>query len=395
MLTSIKNNSLLIVAAVIVGLVIGAIDTVFGRVLLFVSDFRDSHLAWTLPFLALAGLVSVWLYQRFGGEAGKGMGLVFEVGHEKRDDIPKVLIPLIMVATWLTHLFGGSAGREGVAVQIGATVSHWLGKLIPLQNSSRIFLVTGMAAGFAGLFQIPLAATFFAIEVLVVGELAFSALLPALIASLVASQTSHALGLEKFAVPVSVHLDLEPLVVVKLLVLGLCFGLVGSLFAASLVWAKKQASTYFTNPYWRIALISLCLTVLFFLLWQGRYTGLGTNLISASFSGGKIYAWDWALKLVLTVITLAAGFQGGEVTPLFAIGASLGVVLAGFFGLPVALVAGLGYVSVFGSATNTLLAPILLGGEVFGFANTPYFAIVAVAAFLFSHKHTIYALQKR
>ena len=392
---SLKNKALLIVAAVIIGLVIGTIDTVFGQVLLFVSAFRDSHLVWTLPFLALAGLVSIWLYQRFGGDASKGMGLVFEVGHERRESIPKVLIPLIMVATWLTHLFGGSAGREGVAVQIGATVSHWFGKLIPLKNSSRIFLVTGMAAGFAGLFQIPLAATFFAIEVLVVGELAFSALLPALIASLVASQTSHVLGLEKFAVSVSVHLQLEPLVVAKLLILGLCFGLVGSLFAASLAWAKKQVSHYFKNPYWRIAIISIGLTFLLFLLWNGRYTGLGTNLISASFSGGKIYAWDWALKLVLTVITLAAGFQGGEVTPLFAIGASLGVVLAGFFGLPVALVAGLGYVSVFGSATNTLLAPILLGGEVFGFANTPYFAIVAVAAFLLSHKHTIYALQKR
>lgn len=395
MLTSLKNNSLLVATATIIGLVIGVIDMVFGRVLILVSDFRDNHLVWTLPFLALAGLLSVWLYQRFGGEAGKGMGLVFEVGHDERDSIPKVLIPLIMVATWLTHLFGGSAGREGVAVQIGATVSHWFGKRIPLENNSRIFLVTGMAAGFAGLFQIPLAATFFALEVLVVGELAFSALLPVLIASLVASQTSYALGLEKFAVPVSAHLDLSPVVIGKLLLLGLCFGLVGNLFAASLVWTKKQAYAFFKNPYWRIAAISLCLTVLLFLFGQGRYTGLGTNLISDSLLGGKIYPWDWCLKLVLTVLTLAAGFQGGEVTPLFAVGASLGAVLAGLFNLPVALAAGLGYVSVFGSATNTLLAPILLGGEVFGFANTPYFVIVAIAAFLFSHKHTIYALQKR
>lgn len=395
MLKSLKNNTLLAVTAIIIGLIIGAIDMIFGRILVFVSDFRDNHLVWTLPFLALAGLLSIWLYQRFGGEADKGMGLIFEVGQEERDSIPRILIPLIMVATWLTHLFGGSAGREGVAVQIGATVSHWFGQLIPLENSSRIFLVTGMAAGFAGLFQIPLAATFFALEVLVVGELAFSALLPALLASLVASQTSHVLGLEKFAVPVSVHLGLSPVIIVKLLLLGLCFGLVGNLFAASLTWTKKQASAAFKNPYWRIAIISLCLTVLLFMLGQGRYAGLGTNLISDSLLGGEIYPWDWALKLVLTVLTLAAGFQGGEVTPLFAVGASLGAVLAGLFDLPVALAAGLGYISVFGSATNTLLAPILLGGEVFGFDNTPYFVIVAIAAFLFSHKHTIYTLQKR
>ncbi|MGT2929537.1 chloride channel protein [Streptococcus dentasini] len=392
---SLKNNLILILAAITVGLLIGAIDTLFGRVLITLSDFRDSHYFATLPFLALAGLVSVWLYQRFGGKSSRGMSLIFEVGQGKGNYIPKVLVPLIMLTTWLTHLFGGSAGREGVAVQIGATVSHWLGKQLPVKDGSRIFLVTGMAAGFAGLFQTPLAATFFALEVLVIGELTVAALLPALLASLVASQTSHVLGLEKFAAPLSVDLDLTPVLILKLCLLGLCFGVVGTAFAAGLAWAKRQAAVYFNNPYIRIALIGLTVTGLLLLFWQGRYAGLGTNLISLSLDGGNIYIWDWLLKFVLTLLTLTAGFQGGEVTPLFAIGASLGVVLASLFGLPPVFVAGLGYAAVFGSATNTLLAPMFIGGEVFGFANMPYFVIVSALAFLVNHKYGIYALQKR
>lgn len=393
-MTGVKKWSLYLGLATFIGLLVGVIDTVFGRVLLAIGDFRDHHLLMTLPFLALAGLLSVWLYQRFGGESSKGMSLMFEAGHGKRDQIPVVLVPLVMVATWLTHLFGGSAGREGVAVQIGGTLSHWLGKRLPYMDASRIFLVTGMAAGFAGLFQTPLAATFFALEVLVVGKLAVESLLPALVASLVASWTSHSLGLEKFSVTVHTQLTLTPLLCLKLALLGLIFGLVGRFFAWSLAKAKSLSNRYLPKPYQRIAIISLGLSMVLYLLWQGRYSGLGTNLISLAFTGQELYAWDWLLKLLLTVITLSAGFQGGEVTPLFAIGASLGAILAVYFGLPVLLVAGLGYAVVFGSATNTLLAPIFIGGEVFGFDNLPYFILVSALAYSLGHKHSIYSLQK-
>ncbi|MCC9753120.1 voltage-gated chloride channel protein, partial [Streptococcus agalactiae] len=145
------------------------------------------------------GLFIVFVYQKFGGKSVKGMGLVFEVGHGNEETIPKRLVPLVILTTWLTHLFGGSAGREGVAVQIGATVSHYFQKYCRLQNASQLFLVMGMAAGFAGLFQTPLAATFFAIEVLVVGRLMVSYILPSLIAALTANFVSHSLGLEKFS----------------------------------------------------------------------------------------------------------------------------------------------------------------------------------------------------
>lgn len=384
----------LILLSLLIGLIVGAITALFGRVLIAIGDFRDQHILWLVPFLALAGLLIVFLYQKWGGKSSKGMGLVFDVGNGDDDRIPKRLIPLVMLTTWLTHLFGGSAGREGVAVQIGATVGHWFNRFSDFPNASRLFLVMGMAAGFGGLFQTPIAAVFFAAEVLVVGRLALTAIAPVVVASFTSAWTSHGLGLEKFAVPIAKSLDMTPESFVKLVILGLCFGLCGNLFAYLLGKGKKWAAKQFENPYWRIGILGLVASVLFLALHLGRYTGLGTNLISASFTGGQIYSYDWLLKLLLTVITLSAGYQGGEVTPLFAMGASLGVALSGLIGLPMELVAALGYASVFGSATNTFLAPIFIGGEVFGFANTPAFFIVCGIAYALNRQNSIYGGQK-
>ncbi len=381
-------------ASLLIGFLIGCVDTVFGRVLLMLSAFRTENFNYVIPFLGLIGLVIVFLYQKADSRASKGMGLLFAVSQGDEKEIPLVMLPLVTVATWLTHLFGGSAGREGVAVQLGATISHAFSKLFSFENSSRLFLVTGMAAGFAGLFQTPLAAVFFGLEILVLGKLQLPALLPMTIASFVASATSHALGLEKFSHFVDVSLTLNPWLFCKLALLGLIFGLVGNAFAALLAFAKQKAKEVMDNPYYRILFGGIVLSLLFLMLYHGRYSGLGTNLIDASFSGKDIYFYDWLLKLVLTVATLAIGFQGGEVTPLFAIGASLGVVLANVFGLPVEFVAAAGYISVFGSATNTLLAPIFIGGEVFGFANLPYFALVMIFAYSLNRNHSIYTGQE-
>ncbi|SDQ19887.1 H+/Cl-antiporter ClcA [Streptococcus equinus] len=381
-------------ASLLIGFLIGCVDTVFGRVLLMLSAFRTENFNYVIPFLGLIGLVIVFLYQKADSRASKGMGLLFAVSQGDEKEIPLVMLPLVTVATWLTHLFGGSAGREGVAVQLGATISHAFSKFFSFENSSRLFLVTGMAAGFAGLFQTPLAAVFFGLEILVLGKLQLSALLPMTIASFVASATSHTLGLEKFSHFVDVSLTFNPWLFCKLALLGLIFGLVGNAFAALLAFAKQKAKEVMDNPYYRILFGGIVLSLLFLMLYHGRYSGLGTNLIDASFSGKDIYFYDWLLKLVLTVATLAIGFQGGEVTPLFAIGASLGVVLANVFGLPVEFVAAAGYISVFGSATNTLLAPIFIGGEVFGFANLPYFALVMIFAYSLNRNHSIYTGQE-
>lgn len=203
-----KETFLYVLSALLLGIAIGAIDAIFGRVLLFITDFRSAHVVVLLPFLPLAGLGIVWLYRHFNETASKGMTLVMEAGQGKRESIPLALIPLVMAGTWITHLFGGSAGREGVAVQIGATLSHAFARRFHFPDNGRIVLIAGMAAGFGGLFQTPFAAVFFAMEVVVSGSMAYSALLPAAIASFTASATSHALGLEKFSVLLSQTLSL-------------------------------------------------------------------------------------------------------------------------------------------------------------------------------------------
>lgn len=391
-------GGLLIMGAVAIpiGLIVGAIDAVFGRMLLAIGSFRDAHLALLLPFLALAGLAIVFCYKKWGKNTGRGMSLVFDVGHGREESISLRLVPLIMGGTWATHLFGGSAGREGVAVQIGATVSHWIGRKLPFKHPGNTFLLIGMAAGFAGLFRTPLAATVFALEVLVAGRLEYRALFPALIASLVASATSGALGLEKFEVALTATAVLDAAGIARLAILGIVFGIVGGTFAWCLAHAKTLAGRLAPNPYVRIGVTGAALSIVLFALWQGRYCGLGTNLISAAFANGAtIYSWDWIAKFILTIVTLAAGYQGGEVTPLFSIGSSLGIAISGLVGIDPLLCAALGYAATFGGATNTLLAPIFIGCEVFGFSYLPAFFIVCAVAYLFNMDKSIYTLQER
>ncbi len=199
--------------------------------------------------------------------------------------------------------------------------------------------------------------------------------------------------MSKFTFILSENISFSWILLAQLLLLGLIFGVVGGLFAWCLKLVKRFLSDKIKNPIVRIALVGVGLSALFLLLYQGRYSGLGTNLIQASFHNGTIYGWDWILKFILTIVTLSAGFQGGEVTPLFSIGASLGAAMAGLFGLPVPFVAALGYAAVFGGATNTFLAPIIIGGEIFGFESIPYFFIVCTISYVFNANKSIY-LQK-
>ena len=384
-----------VLLAILTGVLVGIIDTVFGRGLLTISDFRTGHYLYLIPFLPFAGLLITWLYHHFSETSLKGMTLVFETGQKKREDIPLLLIPLVMSGTWITHLFGGSAGREGVAVQIGATLSHAIGRKFKFPENGRLMLVIGMAAGFGGLFQTPLSATFFAIEVIVIGKMDYEALLPALASAYTAAFTSHSLGLEKFSVVMKDTVNLSGTkTIAAVICLGIIFGLTGRLFSFSLSKLKAFMGEKIMNQFLRIGFMAIPLAVLLFAVYGSRYSGLGTNLISAGFTGQTIYGYDWILKLLFTIFTLAIGFQGGEVTPLFSIGTSLGVILGGLFGLPPMLCAALGYAAVFGSATNTLIAPIMIGLEVFGGANMVLFVIVCAIAYGVNGDLSIYAQEK-
>ena len=336
------------------------------------------------------------MYHKFNELSLKGMTLVFETRQQKRNSIPLALVPLVMVGTWITHLFGGSAGREGVAVQIGATLSHAFGRKLKLPDNSKVMLVTGMAAGFGGLFQTPLTAVFFAIEVIVAGYMDYEAILPAMIGAFVASFTSHTLGLEKFEVNLNQTINMtDAKNGIAIIVLGIAFGIVGRLFSVFLQKSKKFMSEKIANPYMRIGIISIPLAICLLFIFSGRYTGLGTNLISEALGGNEVYYYDWILKLLFTIVTLAIGFQGGEVTPLFSIGATLGVVLGSLLGISPIVCGALGYAAVFGSATNTLIAPIMIGIEVFGGTNMLPFVIVCVIAYIVNGNVSIYSAQQK
>ena len=385
-----------VILTILVGICVGIVDTIFGRGLLAISAFRGEYYRYLLPVLPVAGLAIVWMYQRFSSLSLKGMTLVFEAGQKKREEIPLALVPLVMIGTWITHLFGGSAGREGVAVQIGATLSHEAGRRLHIKEKAPVMLITGMAAGFGGLFQTPLAAVFFAMEVIVAGYVEYDALLPALIASYTASTTSHLLGLEKFSVDVQEVWKIGDVKNAGILItIGLAFGLTGRCFSVLLQKTKKLAGDKISNPLVRIGCLAIPLAVILLALHSARYSGLGTNLITASFDGDAIYGYDWILKLLLTIATLAIGFQGGEVTPLFSIGATLGVVLGSALGVPPVVCASLGYAAVFGSATNTVIAPILIGLEVFGSRNAIPLVVVCLLAYLVNGNHSIYGAQAK
>ena len=380
--------------AAAVGVAAGALAAVFGRGLLAIGAVRDAHPGRWLPFLPLAGAVIAWCYRRWGSRAGRGMGLVIDAAFDEEETIPRRLIPMIFLSTWATHLFGGSAGREGVAVQMGAALGRGAGRLLPMQNAKKRLLKAGMAAGFGGLFRTPFAAALFAVEVTAVGRLDLEALLPVLVASLAASWTSGALGLEKFTVELTGLPVLDGPMALRLACLGLCFGLVGALFAIGLGRAKAFLGQRMHNPVARAALVGAVVAVASLACHWGRYSGLGTNLITAAFAGGTVYWYDWLAKLLFTVVTLAGGFQGGEVTPLFSIGASLGVWLAPLAGVPVPVAAAAGYCAVFGAASRTLLAPALIAGEVFGWEFLPFGLLCCAAARVCSGGATIYPAQR-
>lgn len=222
---------LLGVTGVPLGAAVGLIEALFCRLLLKVTAVRVAHLFWCLPFLAMAGLVIVAVNQKFGGRGKGGMSLIFDVAYEEETELPLRMIPLSMLSTALTHLFGGSAGREGVAVQIGAVFSYFAGKKLPFKNAPGIFLVTGMAAGFAGMFGTPIAAVIFAVEVLAAGEMRYEALLPAFTASFSASAVASLLGIRKENLAVHISESLTPFLLVRLITLGIIFGITGGLFA--------------------------------------------------------------------------------------------------------------------------------------------------------------------
>lgn len=386
---------LLSFCAIILGLAVGALDVGFGKVLYAVNAMRDAHPWYWIPFLALGGLLVAGIYNSCGGQCFRGMALIFEAGHGEQAQIPLRLVPAAIVSTWITQLFGGSTGREGVGVQIGAIIGHRVGRFLSIKDAPKILLLTGIAAGFSGLFQTPIAAFFFALEVLTAGKLEYEAAIPIFIGSFAADYTSKALGLSAILHPVALQTNLTWALAFKLMVLGVVFGAAGGLFAWTLDKTRQLLKRIFPDkPFKKIVVVGIALSLVMLILWGGRYAGLSESLINQAFLGTSFW-YDPLFKAIVTILALAAGFRGGEVMPLFVIGATLGAALAPLTGLSAPLVVALGFVCVFGTGTNTLLAPIFLGGEIFGYQLLPFFFIVCVVGYFFNGNKSIYTGQKQ
>lgn len=380
--------------ALIIGSISGSLISWFGQVIIWIGQLRTLYLDLLIIFLAPAGLFIIYLYQKCSPISQQGTALVFKNAQGRDTQLPTRTLPLISLITWTTHLFGGSVGRTGAALQMSAVVAKRVHSATRLAETDYPKLITiSMAAGFAGLFQTPFAACFFALEVLAVAHTKWTLLLPASLAAFSANLMSRLLGLKTFSFTLAHIPPFTLSLLIKLVILGFIFGLSGKLFAFFLTRSKRYFSQKIPNPYLRIFLLGLLLSVSLYLFHHGRYTGSGSQLIELSFSEKSIHLYDWLAKLIFTSLTLAAGFQGGEVTPMFAIGASLGAGLAPFMGLPVTFLAALGYICFFASATNTRIAPLFIGLEVFGLANGPYFLLAILATFPLLRLPSVYTAQ--
>ncbi len=389
---------LLFAVGLLVGAVVGLFEAIFVHGLNFVVNVRQTHgnCLWLIG-LPLAGLVIVWLFNTFSKSSKEGMAIIFKINQGTAEQMPRALMPLMIVSTWISQLFGASVGKEGVGLQIGAAISNILGDYVPyLRNKKTTIIVTGMAAGFAGVFGTPFTAIVFAMEILVSGLLEYRALASSISAALASSWVVRHLGLDKEAILLKYTFDFDLATHGwKLLIMGIIFGLLGALFAIGLHKGHAFFEKKFENPYKRIFYGAIPLALLLWVCMDGRYCGSGMNLIEVAGHGQEIYYWDFALKLFFSVFSLSIGFIGGDVTPLLAIGATLGAWLGPLFGFPAPFGAALGYAATFGAGTNTWISPLVMGMEIFGYAYFPFFFITCSFAFLVNGNQSIYGLQRK
>ncbi|WP_343560049.1 voltage-gated chloride channel family protein [Sphingobacterium sp.] len=376
-----------------IGFVVGSICAFFLFSLNWVTSYRETH-SWIIYGLPLAGLIIALCYQRWGTPSSKGNNLLIEEYLHPQRRIPLVMAPLVLFGTLLTHLFGGSAGREGTAVQIGGAVSDQLNRWFNFDKTERRILISiGITAGFAAVFGTPLAGTVFGLEVLLIGKKRYFGILPCLITAYMANLSCQLWNIPHTHYPI--HESIPALSLSNIgfsLVAGILFGAIAWLFTFTGDFFNAQFKKI-KSPLLRPVIGGIIIVITVVLLKSTKYIGLGIPMIQEAFNAPSDN-YDFLLKLVLTTFTLSAGFKGGEVTPLFFIGATFGSALSTIIPLPLGLLAAMGFVAVFSGATNTPLACIIMGYELFGFQPVVFIAIACIAAFLFSGKKGIYIAQK-
>jgi H+/Cl- antiporter ClcA len=392
-LPNLKFTAKWLLIATVVGLLAGSASAFFLISLRWATDYREANL-WIIALLPLGGFIIGWVYHQYGESVVKGNNQLLEEFYNPLKVIPLRMAPLVLFGTIATHLFGGSAGREGTAVQMGGAIADQFTKWFKLSNIDRKALITiGVAAGFASVFGTPLAGAVFALEWLVIGRIRYESILPAFIGAYVAHWTCAGL----FAVHHTAYVipfvpDITIGNMLWIIPAGICFGLAGRIFAKATHLWSQFFRTFINYPPLRPVLGGVAVAGLVFLIGTTKYIGLGIPTIVDAFTEDLPW-YDFLAKIGFTSLTLGAGFKGGEVTPLFYTGATLGNALSVIIPLPMALLAGMGFVGVFSGATNTPLACTLMGIELFGAESGVYVGLACVLAYIFSGHAGIYNAQ--
>lgn len=374
------------------GIFSGSASAFFLVSLEWVTQFRE-HNNWIIWLLPIGGLYIGWLYHQYGATVVKGNNLLLEEYENPQKTIPFKMAPLVLASTLITHLFGGSAGREGTAVQMGGTIADQFTGIFKLNNSDRkTLIILGISAGFASVFGTPLAGALFALEVLYFSKISFKSIVLSFLVAYVAYFTVDFWQVKHthYHIPVVPEMSLQiwPWIIGA----SIAFGLAAMLFSRTTHFWGRLFSKTIEYPPLRPFVGGLVLVITIYLIGTTKYIGLGVPTIVDSFSNPNKW-FDFLLKILFTGFTLGAGFKGGEVTPLFFVGATLGSALSLVIPLPIALLAGMGFVAVFSGATHTPIACTVMGMELFGLQSGVFIGIACVVAYFASGSIGIYHSQ--